>query len=71
VLLRKRARPAPGVRTTKRKIRENVKCELACRRPEGGVQNEGNSTAPPKRLFWVAVPGGRWRIDWPRTNRGK
>jgi hypothetical protein len=25
---------------------------------------------PSKRLFWVAVPGGRWRIDWPRTNRG-
>jgi hypothetical protein len=25
---------------------------------------------PPKRLFWVAVAGGRWRIDWPRTNRG-
>jgi hypothetical protein len=25
---------------------------------------------PPKRLFWVAVPSGRWRIDWPRTNRG-
>jgi len=25
---------------------------------------------PPKRLFWVALPGGRWRIDWPRTNRG-
>ena len=25
---------------------------------------------PPKRLFWVSVPGGRWRIDWPRTNRG-
>ena len=25
---------------------------------------------PPKRLFWVAVRGGRWRIDWPRTNRG-
>jgi hypothetical protein len=25
---------------------------------------------PPKRLFWVAVQGGRWRIDWPRTNRG-
>jgi hypothetical protein len=24
---------------------------------------------PPKRLFWVPV-GGRWRIDWPRTNRG-
>jgi hypothetical protein len=22
---------------------------------------------PPKRLFWVAVQGGRWRIDWPRT----
>jgi hypothetical protein len=24
---------------------------------------------PPKRLFWVPVAGGRWRIDWPRTNR--
>ncbi|HXW92216.1 MAG TPA: hypothetical protein VEK33_16820 [Terriglobales bacterium] len=25
---------------------------------------------PRKRLFWVPVPGGRWRIDWPRTNQG-
>jgi hypothetical protein len=25
---------------------------------------------PPKRLFWVASPGERWHIDWPRTNRG-
>jgi len=25
---------------------------------------------PPKRLFWVPVKGGRWRIDWQRTNRG-
>jgi hypothetical protein len=25
---------------------------------------------PPKRLFWAPVAGGRWRIDWPRTNRG-
>ena len=25
---------------------------------------------PPKRLFWVPASGGRWRIDWPRTNRG-
>ena len=24
---------------------------------------------PPKRLFWVRVGAGRWRIDWPRTNR--
>ena len=24
---------------------------------------------PPKRLFWVPVSRGRWRIDWPRTNR--
>jgi len=24
---------------------------------------------PPKRLYWAAVPGGRRRIDWPRTNR--
>ena len=25
---------------------------------------------PPKRLYWVSVAGGRWRIDWPRTKRG-
>jgi hypothetical protein len=25
---------------------------------------------PPKQLFWIPVAGGRWRIDWPRTNRG-
>ncbi len=25
---------------------------------------------PPKRLFWAPMTGGRWRIDWPRTNRG-
>jgi len=23
-----------------------------------------------KRLFWTPLRGGRWRIDWPRTNRG-
>ncbi len=23
---------------------------------------------PPKQLFWVPATGGRWRIDWPRTN---
>jgi len=22
-----------------------------------------------KRLFWVPMSGGRWRIDWPKTNR--
>ena len=25
---------------------------------------------PYKRLFLAPVAGGRWRIDWPRTNRG-
>jgi hypothetical protein len=25
---------------------------------------------PLKKLFWVPVAGGRWRIDWQRTNRG-
>jgi hypothetical protein len=24
---------------------------------------------PAKRLVWIQFPGGRWRIDWPRTNR--
>ena len=23
---------------------------------------------PLKNLFWVEMPGGRWRIDWRRTN---
>jgi len=23
----------------------------------------------PKKLVWVPVAGGRWRIDWPRTNQ--
>ena len=23
---------------------------------------------PVKRLFWIEMPGGRWRIDWRRTN---
>lgn len=25
---------------------------------------------PVKRLFWVPVSSGRWRIDWQRTRRG-
>jgi hypothetical protein len=25
---------------------------------------------PVKRLFWLKVRGGRWRVDWPRMNRG-
>lgn len=25
---------------------------------------------PLKRLFWTPLRGGRWRIDWPRTNLG-
>jgi hypothetical protein len=25
---------------------------------------------PRKKLFWAPVPGGRWRIDWQKTNRG-
>jgi hypothetical protein len=24
---------------------------------------------PPKKLFWAPMSGGRWRIDWPKTNR--
>jgi len=27
-------------------------------------------STPLKKLFWVPVIGGRWRIDWQRTNRG-
>ena len=25
---------------------------------------------PQKHLFWAPMSSGRWRIDWPRTNRG-
>lgn len=25
---------------------------------------------PMKKLVWMPMPRGRWRIDWPRTNRG-
>jgi len=25
---------------------------------------------PAKRLFWTPLHGGRWQINWPRTNRG-
>ena len=32
------------------------------------LYHHARDTAP-KRLFWVPVAGGRWRIDWPRTNR--
>jgi hypothetical protein len=30
------------------------------------LYHHARGTAP-KRLFWVPVSGGRWRIDWPRT----
>jgi hypothetical protein len=26
---------------------------------------------PLKKLFWIPVKGGRWRIDWVRTNRAR
>ncbi len=26
---------------------------------------------PPKPLYWAAMPCGRWRIDWQRTNRSR
>ena len=35
----------------------------------GALYHCARNTAP-KRLFWVPVAGGRWRIEWPRTNRG-
>ena len=35
----------------------------------GALYHHARGT-PPKKLVWVPVPGGRWRIDWPRTNRG-
>ena len=35
----------------------------------GALYHHARGT-PLKKLFWAPVAGGRWRIDWPRTNRG-
>jgi hypothetical protein len=35
----------------------------------GALYHHARGT-PLKKLLWVPVAGGRWRIDWPRTNRG-
>jgi hypothetical protein len=34
-----------------------------------GVLYHHARETPLKKLFWVPVAGGRWRIDWQRTNR--
>jgi hypothetical protein len=34
----------------------------------GALYHHARGT-PAKRLFWITLPGGRWRIDWPRTNQ--
>ena len=35
-----------------------------------GALYHGARGTPLKRLFWTPVSGERWRINWPRTNRG-
>jgi hypothetical protein len=35
----------------------------------GALYYHARDTAP-KKLVWVPMSGGRWRIDWVRTNRG-
>ena len=34
----------------------------------GALYHHARGT-PQKRLFWLPLPDGRWRIDWSRTNR--
>ena len=34
----------------------------------GALYHHAKGT-PLKKLFWVPLTGGRWRIDWQRTNR--
>ena len=36
----------------------------------GALYHSARGT-PPKRLFWTPAFGERWRINWPRTNRGR
>jgi len=33
------------------------------------LYHHGRGT-PPKQLYWIEMEDGRFRIDWPRTNRG-
>jgi hypothetical protein len=35
----------------------------------GALYHSARGT-PPKRLFWTRTSGERWRVNWPRTNRG-
>lgn len=35
----------------------------------GALYHRARGTSP-KRLFWTPLSGERWRINWPRTNRG-
>lgn len=35
-----------------------------------GALYHGARGTPLKRLFWTPMSAERWRIDWPRTNRG-
>lgn len=35
----------------------------------GALYHSARGT-PPKRLFWTPTSRERWRINWPRTNRG-
>jgi len=36
----------------------------------GALYHHARGT-PMKTLFWLPATDGKWRIDWPRTNRGR
>jgi len=42
--------------------------EVSTKGQECSINRQGGT--PLKTLFWVPMSGGRWRIDWQRTNRG-
>jgi len=57
LVLRPRINASLGFRARGGKARQCARRSHAC-------------GTPMKRLFWVRVRAARWRIDWPRTNRG-
>src|ERR1700730_17238912 len=58
---------------TSRRSRCVAQCGFAARfKTEGGIAKKTSgamdSITGLGRLFWVPTAGGRWRIEWPRTN---
>ena len=63
---RRQGRASPGRAVPAGRIHRDEH-ELA--KPLGGTLLQQARGTPRKPLFWVPLPGDRWRIDWPQTKR--